>query len=82
MPIQFIEPAYVPDIFAHHLAFTEKVGPDLFRFVFAVEQKCLFTGEMEHVICCKLVVPQAFAMSNARSAAHGIGMKATDFMAR
>lgn len=78
----FIEPCYVPDIFAHRLAFTEEVGPDLFRFVFAVEQKCLFTGNLEHVICCKLIVPRDMAIGNSRVAAKGIGMKAQDFMAR
>lgn len=80
--IDVIEPFFVPDIFAHRLARTEMVGQDLFRFVFTVEQTCSTSGDVEHVVVCKLVVPKDNAMANQRAASRRMGMKATDYMAR
>lgn len=71
----FVEPAFVPDIFAHRLAYTEEVADNLFRFVFAVDQRDNFTGGVEHVICCKLVVPRAFAEANQKAASAAMGRK-------
>lgn len=70
-----IEPFYVPDVFAHRLHATEEVGSDLFRFVFTVEQTSSIDGSVEHVVCCKLVVPKSFAIANSKAAVEGMGLR-------
>lgn len=77
-PRQAIEPTFIPDTFCDKLHSTELISPELFRFVFTVEQRCLFTGVVENVVVAKLIVPKDAALQNTRDASRDMGVKSAD----
>lgn len=74
-PARFTEPAFIQDVFSDGLAYAEPITEDVLRFVFAVKQRCCFTGETEHVIVSKLVIPREGAIYSNRLAARAMRLR-------
>lgn len=73
--LQFVEPVFVPDVFIDQFAFSQLIAPELYRFVFAVRQRCLFTDTLENVISAKLVMHQDFAVAMQKCISLSMGRK-------